>query len=61
MNALVGLGRLDDGSVGPDGCSEDQGEREGVAREENTLVKRFPTAGLALPTDPIQYGEEQGT
>src|SRR5215218_10324611 len=29
---LVGLGGLDDGAVGPDGRSDDQGEGEGVAR-----------------------------
>lgn len=29
---LVRLGCLDDGAVGPDGCSGDQGEGEGVAR-----------------------------
>jgi len=28
---LVGLGGLDDGAVGSDGRSDDQGEREGVA------------------------------
>jgi hypothetical protein len=36
LPARVGLGRLDDGSVGPDERSEDEGAREGVAREENT-------------------------
>jgi hypothetical protein len=34
--APVGLGRLGDGSVGPDGRSEDEGERQGVAGEERT-------------------------
>ena len=29
---VVGLGGLDDGAIGPDGRSDDQGEGEGVAR-----------------------------
>jgi hypothetical protein len=30
-HGLVRLGGLDDGAVGPNGCSGDQGEREGIA------------------------------
>jgi hypothetical protein len=36
-HGLVRLGRLDDGAVGPDGRSEDQGEREGVAWTSGNL------------------------
>jgi hypothetical protein len=46
------------------GAPEDQGEREGVARGREHLVKQLsalPTAGLASPTDPTQYGDEQDT
>lgn len=42
-----------------------QGERARASpAEENTLVKQgsaLPTAGLASPTDPTQYGDEQDT
>ena len=45
---LFGLGRPDDGSVGPDRFSKDQGEREASPTEENSPVKQsnaLPTAG----------------
>jgi hypothetical protein len=45
---LFGLGRLDDGSVGPDRFSKDQGEREASPTEENSPVEQLnalPTAG----------------
>jgi hypothetical protein len=46
---LFGLGRLDDGSVGPDRFSKDQGEREASPTEENSPVEQLN----ALPTlDP---------
>jgi hypothetical protein len=38
---LFGLGRLDDGSVGPDGFSKDQGEREASPTEENSPVRQL--------------------
>jgi hypothetical protein len=38
---LFGLGRLDDGSVGPDRFSKDQGEREASATEENSPVEQL--------------------
>jgi hypothetical protein len=38
---LFGLGRLDDGSVGPDRFSKDQGEREASPTEENSPVEQL--------------------
>jgi hypothetical protein len=40
---LVGLGSLDDGAVGPDGHSDDQGEREGVAWASVNLGRALRT------------------
>jgi hypothetical protein len=61
-HALVGLDRLDDGSVGPDSCSEDQGEREASPAEENTPAKQLggPSFQVRVAHSSYPYATQYG-